>query len=445
MDFRHVLEALPAATYFTDAEGWLTFFNDAAESLWGRRPQPGEDRWCGAWRLFRFDGSPMRHDESPTAQALQSRAPIQGAEAIAVRPDGSRVPFAAYPTPLFNTDGALIGAVTVLVDITDRKRTEEIAQHLAALVESSDDAIISKDLNGVITSWNSAAERLFGYRADEMIGKPVTTLMPPDKVEEETLILARIRRGERIDHYETVRQRKDGSLIDISLTISAIRNAHGEIVGASKIARDNTERRREIERQALLIGEMKHRAANLAAIVDAIARQSRPQNAPEVDRYIDRFMGRLQTLLTAGQLVLDSSSRTPDLGETIHVALRPFVESRREGDIAIAGPPVAVSEFVGGGLAMAFHELATNAFKYGALSTETGTATVSWTLIAQGADVRVEIDWREQGGPAVSVPTQTGFGTRVISSALAAARDGAIAIDYRPDGLHCRFSFLLGD
>jgi PAS domain S-box-containing protein len=121
---------------------------------------------------------------------------------------------------------------------------EFLAQHLAAIVESSDDAIISKDLNGIIQTWNRGAERVFGYTADEVIGKPVTILMPADRLDEEPGILARIRRGERIDHYETVRQRKDGSLIDISLTVSPMRGNDGRVIGASKIARDITERKR---------------------------------------------------------------------------------------------------------------------------------------------------------------------------------------------------------
>ena len=124
----------------------------------------------------------------------------------------------------------------------DAADTIEAAQ-LAAIVESSDDAIISKDLNGVITTWNRAAERVFGYTASEAIGRPVTMLMPPERYDEESGILARVRRGERIDHYETVRRRKDGTLLDISLTISPIVDQNGKVVGASKIARDITQRK----------------------------------------------------------------------------------------------------------------------------------------------------------------------------------------------------------
>ena len=129
-------------------------------------------------------------------------------------------------------------------DITDQRRAEAACRHLAAIVEGSDDAIVSKDFHGTITSWNLAAERMFGYKAEEVVGRSITVLIPPDRLDEETEILSRLRRGERIDHYETIRQRKDGSFLDVSLTISPVRDADGRLAGASKIARDITERKR---------------------------------------------------------------------------------------------------------------------------------------------------------------------------------------------------------
>ncbi len=137
-------------------------------------------------------------------------------------------------------DRGLAGAVSLLTDLRDREWNDEDAQRLAAIVSSSDDGIISIDLNGVIRSWNAGAERIFGYAADEIVGKPVTLLISQDRHDEEPSTLGRILRGERIDHYQTIRQRKDGTQIDISLTVSPIRNAEGKITGASKIARDIT-------------------------------------------------------------------------------------------------------------------------------------------------------------------------------------------------------------
>lgn len=134
--------------------------------------------------------------------------------------------------------------ILAIEDITDRVRQATATAHLAAIVASSDDAIISKDLNGIITSWNRAAETLFGYTAEEVIGQPITVLIPAGHLEEESQILDQIRRGEVINHYETVRKRKNGSLIDISLTVSPLRDTAGLIIGASKIAHDITERKR---------------------------------------------------------------------------------------------------------------------------------------------------------------------------------------------------------
>ncbi len=169
-----LLQALPAAVYTTDATGRITFFNEAAAELWGCRPELGKSEFCGSWKLYWPDGTPLPHDECPMALALREKRPVRGMEAIAERPDGTRVPFIPYPTPLFDAAGTLIGAVNALVDITERHEAEKKIRDsearyrgIAAIVESSDDAILSKNLDGIIASWNSGAERLFGYTADE--------------------------------------------------------------------------------------------------------------------------------------------------------------------------------------------------------------------------------------------------------------------------------------
>ena len=260
---RELLDALPAAIYTTDAAGRLTYYNAAAVQLAGRVPKIGSDEWCATWRLYWPDGTPLPHDECPMAVALKTGRPVRGVEAIAERPDGTRVPFMPYPTPLHDASGNVVGAVNMLVDLTERSHAEQVRQLLASIVESSDDAIVSKDLNGVIASWNPGAERLFGYTAEEVVGKSVTILFPADLLHEETVILERIRRGEKIEHYETVRRRKDGSLVDISLTVSPLRNAAGKITGVSKIARDISMRKKaEHERALALQDEERRRIAN---------------------------------------------------------------------------------------------------------------------------------------------------------------------------------------
>ena len=256
-----LLDVVPAAIYVTDAMGRVTYYNQAAAELAGRQPTLGEDEWCVTWRLFTPDGRPLAHDQCPMAIALREDRAVRGAEAILERPDGTRIPFVPYPTPLHDASGRLLGAVNLLVDISERKAAEKARGFLAAVVESSDDAIVSKTLDGVVTSWNRGAEVIFGYRADEMIGQPIIRLFPPDRLSEEDLILDRIRRGERVDHFETVRRCKDGREINVSVTISPVRDAAGTLIGASKIARDITEKKRAEAALRNLNEELERRVA----------------------------------------------------------------------------------------------------------------------------------------------------------------------------------------
>src|SRR6476659_3201576 len=198
---RELLDALPAAIYTTDAAGRITYYNAAAVQLAGRRPKIGSDEWCVTWRLYQPDGTPLPHDECPMAVTLKEGHPVRGVEAIAERPDGTRVPFLPYPTPLRDATGQLVGAINLLVDLTERRRAEVESAQLAAIVASSDDAIISKTLEGRVTSWNEGASRIFGWEASEMIGQPILRIIPPELHDEEVEILARLRRGERIEHF----------------------------------------------------------------------------------------------------------------------------------------------------------------------------------------------------------------------------------------------------
>jgi PAS domain S-box-containing protein len=171
------------------------------------------------------------------------------------RHDGEYRWFKTRGVPLRDESGRIIYWFGTCTDIEDLKQAEMGLQRLAAIVESSDDAIISKDLNGIVCSWNKGAERIFGYTADEVIGKPITVLMPPERINEEPGILERIRKGERIDHYETVRRRKDGTLLNVSLTVSPISDARGKVIGASKIARNITDRVRAKEKLEQTVSE----------------------------------------------------------------------------------------------------------------------------------------------------------------------------------------------
>jgi PAS domain S-box-containing protein len=165
----------------------------------------------------------------------------------AVLPDGTTKYVYGVAHPVFKPSGDVGEFVGILIDVTERRLAEQVTRLLAAVVESSHDAIVSKTLDGVITSWNKGAERLFGYTAEEAVGQNITLIIPLDHRDEERTIVERLTRGERVDYFETVRMRKDGSLLDVALTISPMKDSAGRIVGASKLARDITERKRAEE------------------------------------------------------------------------------------------------------------------------------------------------------------------------------------------------------
>src|SRR4051794_28625558 len=203
-----LFEQLPFAVYVCDRDGLVQRYNRRAAELWGRSPKLGDpnERFCGSYRMFRPDGSALPHHQCPMADVLRTGVSVRQQEIHIERPDGLRGIALVDIDAIKDRDGNIVGAVNCFQDITERKRSEEAALRLAAIIESSDDAIVSKDLDGTITSWNGGAQRIFGYLAEEVIGKPIAILIPPDRHNEETAILERLRRGERIGSYETVRR-----------------------------------------------------------------------------------------------------------------------------------------------------------------------------------------------------------------------------------------------
>jgi PAS domain S-box-containing protein len=302
---------------------------------------------------------------------------------------------------------------------------------LASIVEFSEDAIISKNLDGIITSWNKGAERLFGYLAEEVIGKSITILIPPTRREEEDVILERIRRGDRIEHHETVRQHKDGSQIDVSLTISPIRTAEGKVVGASKSARDITDRKRIEAQMSMLTREAEHRAKNLLANVKAMVRLSQ---ADTPDGLKEAIEGRIEALANVHSLFVQSRWAGAELGSVVKQELSPYF---RDGEMRtqIDGAAVMLEPELAQAVAVALHELATNAAKYGALSGAKGQVRVEWSCAADG---RLVLRWSEAGGPPVNPPTHKGFGTHMIDAMIRGREGGDVRLDWRVEGLACQ-------
>jgi PAS domain S-box-containing protein len=437
-----LLHGLPAAVYTTDAAGRITFYNEAAAALWGCRPELGRSEFCGSWKLYRADGTPLPHEECPMALALKEKRAIRGMEAIAERPDGTRVPFIPYPTPLFDAAGALTGAVNMLVDITERKQAEEAQQQLAAIVASSNDAIVSKDLNGIIITWNSGAERLFGYSAEEVVGKPITIVFPADRINEEEKLLASIRRGERVESFETVRRRKDGSLVDISLTLSPVKDSHGRIVGASKIARDITERKRAQEQQGLLLREMSHRVKNLFAVTSGVIALS-ARSASTAGDLASAVQDRLAALTRAHELTRPGLIEAGGLAgrdATLHAVVRTILAPYDGSGFRLTGSDLPIAADAVTNIALVLHELATNAAKYGALSSPGGVIHID----CSANENELLLAWKERGGPVIErEPGQEGFGGVLTRRIVSGHFGGRISRQWERDGLAVHLSLPL--
>lgn len=427
-----LLAALPVAVYTTDIDGNITFYNDAAADLWGHRPELGSSRWCGSWRLYWPDGRSLAHGDCPMAVTLREGVAVRGVEAVAERPDGTRVPFMPYPTLLRDASGEVTGAINLLVDLGERKRSEIDSERLAAIVSSSDDAIISKTLDGQITSWNSGATRVFGYEPEEMIGQSILRLIPPELRYEEEEIISKLRRGERIEHFDTQRVAKDGSRVNVSLTVSPLRDRSGMIVGASKVARDITERKHNEDMQRLLFEELNHRVKNTLATIQSIASQSL-QRSTNPEEFVASFNGRVQALARAHDILVRGKMKGAEVSQLLREQV---VLGAPDGTrIAVAGPHVMLDVRGAVQLALVLHELATNARKYGALSVATGRLSVSWDLQA-AAKRQLLLEWKESGVPDLRAPDSRGFGTTLIERSLE-ANGGEASIRYGADGLAC--------
>jgi PAS domain S-box-containing protein len=318
---RELLEGLPAAIYTTDVQGRITFFNQAAVEFSGRVPALGSDEWCVSWRLFYPDGTPMRHDECPMAVALREGRAIRDTEAIAERPDGTRVPFIPYPTPLFDDEGKVVGAINMLVDITDRKRSE---LHLRTMVD-----------------------------------------------------------------------------------------------------------------------ELNHRVKNTLATVQSLARQS-ARNATTIKEFQTRLQGRLIALSEGHDQLTRGNWEQADLREVVEAALKPYREESGER-IAVIGERVKLHPRGALTLSMVFHELITNAAKYGALSRSTGRLRIAWHMTDENDARSLVLRWVEEGGPEVARPAHRGFGSQMVERSIPAELGGRASLQFDRGGVVCDLQFPLAN
>ncbi len=337
-----------------------------------------------------------------------------------------------YEFPLNNAKQNRLAVI--FQDITQRKSAAEVGLKLSALVGSSDDMIASIDAEGNFTSWNAGAERMFGYKAEEVLSKQSSVYMSPGRNFFIGDILDEFKNGRTNVHVEAERIRKDGSPVWVSATVSPLIEKDGKIVGASIIARDISQRRSAEAHREILVAELNHRVKNTLAIVSAIASQTLT-GAVSVKAANEAFSSRLFALSRAHDLLMHGNWSGTDLTSVVSTTIEPHNSGqsrfRVEGAYVPLQPALAVT------FSLALHELCTNAAKYGALSVPEGSVHIAWHIHGDIRDARLQLTWTESGGPPVVEPTRKGFGSRLIQKALAMELAGEVRVLYESSGVVC--------
>lgn len=428
-DLANLFDSTPIATLFLDKDRRIRRFTPTMTAIFNIRD--GDQGRPISDFSSRLDARALARD---VAAVMLDLKPI---EREVLTDDGSST-YQLRVKPYRGLDDAVDGVVITLADITEIKRLTRERAQLAAIVESSEDAIIGHDLAGIITSWNQGAQRIYGYTEAEALGLPMTRLLSDKQLDEWPDNLERLRRGETIASFDTGQRAKGGRQIWVSLAISPIRDDSGAVIGASAITRDITERREAEERAALLMAELDHRVKNILAVVSSVVRQTlRTVESPR--DAMEEIEGRITAIARAHGLLTGHGGMEGSLSELVRTELAPF---ESHSLLSIDGDDVVLTAKTSLILGLAFHELATNAAKYGALSTAGGELAVSWEATST-PDPVLTIIWQERGGPPVTPPTRRGFGTKLIEVGLIQGLGAAVDRDFLETGLCCRITVPL--
>jgi PAS domain S-box-containing protein len=420
--FRLVAERAPVMLWMGDPTGKCLYLNKAQRDFWGL----SEDQVAG----FEWGSSLHPDDRSKLADsftgAMANHTPFT-LEARYKRADGLYRRVHTHAEPRFDSGGRFLGMIGVNVDVTDQREAEE---RYRRIFEQTSDLILTADLDQVITDCNPAAAEAVGLTREQAIGRRISEFISAeDYARSSGMLQAKLDRG-GTTKYDVRVKSSSGELLFWEINSGLTFDDVGNPVGLHVVARDVTERKRFERHQQLLVGELNHRVKNSLAIVQSLAHQSfQGSFAPE--DAIGRFQGRLQALAGAHNLLTLKNWDAASIKDVVDDALLPFCSHNR---CRIEGPEVPIPPQTAVSLALALHELATNASKYGALSNDSGSICVSWTV----EDDQLDFRWTERGGPPVVQPERRGFGTRMIERTLASEFGGTVDLDFASEGLTCR-------
>ena len=426
-DLANLFDSTSIATLFLDHGSHIRRFTPAITEIFNVR-EGDEGRLISDF-ASRLAGSALTQDIATVLRDLGSL------EREAESMDGAAT-YLVRVKPYRDLNNVIDGVVITVIDISERKKLERDQAHLAAIVASSEDAIISHDLEGTITSWNAGAEKIYGYTASEIIGQPMSTLLDDAQIDEWPDNLARLRRGEPVTDIDISRVTKGDRVIYVSLTISPMPDSQGVIIGASAVARDITMRKNAEKHVEMLMAELDHRVRNILAVVTSVVTQTlKAEGTPEVARA--EIEGRIQAISRAHGLLTELGGVEGSLLELVATELQPF---RQRENVEISGADVVLSSRANLTVALAIHELATNSAKYGSLSTEKGHLKVTWRVTEAKGKSELEIMWLETAGPPVAPPSRRGFGTKLIELSLVRGLNAKVNREFLEAGVRCQIS-----
>ena len=442
-----LIDVLPVATFVCDAQGTILHYNCRAVEIWGREPKPGDTHefFSAKSKYYEADGTPTQ--TSLLSTVLATGLPVRDIERRVERPDGSTIVVAVNIEPLCNARGELVGAVHCMVDVSDRGRmtaaleesrrhAREQEQRLAATYEHAAIGIAEVTPDGHFVRVNEAICAITGRSREELMGGKLFRFTHPDDVDADREAFRKQAAGE-LQFYSMEKRfrRPDGREIWIAVRSSPVRSADGSLLYFVRVVQDINERKQAELRQKLLVDELNHRVKNTLATVQSLASQTAGSTANPKDFSI-AFEGRLIALSKAHDQLTRHHWENAEMRELLSGSLAPYAAAAPER-IVLRGEDLVLRPRAVLTLAMAVHELTTNAAKYGALSLSGGSVEVRWEPLQTDSRKMLRLEWRESGGPEVKVPTRRSFGSRLIEGSIRAELNGTAQLTYAPEGLRC--------